>query len=263
MELQLFIHKNIAIHFYYSEDSIKDGKVFAKNIFAYFPGLPQIQEEDFFASRVNKDTAFFSVYYYGSWLSGENFSYENCKKTIELAIDFVKSKKGVKTFDNQEFAWDYENLHVVGYSFAGNPVASAKLSKNDVKNVFLLSPLLFVNKIDTEQYFENTKDLEDFYGFSLFYLEFLKRGYKFAFRGIDNPSWEKYFSGEDQESVIKIADDYPNIFVLHGKEDKKISYKSSVFFQKEKCPTASLELLDNVGHDSEKLFDMEKINKFI
>jgi len=67
MKLQLFIYKNIALHFYYSEDSVIDGEINSKNIFIYFPGLPQMVNEDFFVNKVNKDTAFFSVYYLGSW----------------------------------------------------------------------------------------------------------------------------------------------------------------------------------------------------
>ena len=61
MELQLFIYKNIAIHFYYSKDSIVNGRINAENVFIYFPGLPQIIDEDFFVNKVNKNTAFFSV----------------------------------------------------------------------------------------------------------------------------------------------------------------------------------------------------------
>ncbi|MBU0637082.1 hypothetical protein KKH16_02665 [Patescibacteria group bacterium] len=48
MELQLFIYKNIALHFYYSKDSVENGTINSKNIFVYFPGLPQMIDEDFF-----------------------------------------------------------------------------------------------------------------------------------------------------------------------------------------------------------------------
>ena len=81
MELQLFIYKNIALHFYYSKDSVENGIIKSKNIFVYFPGLPQMIDEDFFVNIVDKNTAFFSVYYMGSWLSSGSFTYENCQKT--------------------------------------------------------------------------------------------------------------------------------------------------------------------------------------
>lgn len=263
MELQLFIFKNIALHFYYSKDSIVSSKVNSKNIFVYFPGLPQIIDEDFFVNKVNKDIAFFSVYYIGSWLSDGSFTYQNCKKTIELAIEFIKNRKGIKTFDNKQINWNYENLHVIGYSFAGNPLISAKILKNDVKSVILFAPLLFLHKKDVREYLKDKNDIDNFYGFNLFYLKFLKRGYKFAFRGIEKQSWNRYFSGQDSKSLVKMDNNYPNIFIFHGKSDEKISYITSLFFQKEKNNKVEVILIDNVGHSLEKLFDMDQINKLI
>ena len=263
MELQLFIYKNIAIHFYYSKDSIVNDRINAKNVFIYFPGLPQIVDEDFFVNKVNKNTAFFSVYFSGSWLSGGSFTYENCKKTVELAVEFVKHRKGIKTFDNKQISWNYENLHVMGYSFSGNPVVSAKISKTDVKNVILFAPLLFLHKKEVSEYLKDEQAINNFYGFSLFYLEFLRRGYKFAFRGIEKQSWNKYFYGKDAKSFIKMNNNYPNIVIFHGKSDEKISYTSSLFFQKNKYPKAKVFLVDNVGHDLEKLFDINQINRLI
>lgn len=263
MELQLFIYKNIALHFYYSRNSFSDDKINVKNIFIYFPGLPQIIDKEFFVDKINKDTAFFSVYYLGSWLSGGSFTYENCKKTVKLAIEFIKGKKGIKTFDNKQINWDYKNLHLIGYSFSGNPVISAKISKNDIKSVILFAPLLFLYKKEVSGYLKDKKATDNFYGYSLFYLESLKRGYKFAFRGIEKQSWKKYFSGKDTNSIIKINNNYPNIIIFHGKLDEKINYTSSIFFQKAKCPKAKVFLVDNVGHDLEKLFNMNQINKLV
>lgn len=263
MELQLFIYKNIAIHFYYSKDSVINGKINIENVFIYFPGLPQIIDKDFFANKVNKNTAFFSVYYLGSWLSGGSFTYKNCKKTVESAIEFTKNKRGIKTFDNKQIYWDYMNLHVMGYSFSGNPVISAKISKNDVKSVILFAPLLFLHKKEVSEYLKDKKAIDIFYGFNSFYLKFLRRGYKFAFRGIEKRSWNKFFSGQDSKSLIKMADNYPNIFIFHGKSDEKINYTSSLFFRKEKRPQTKIVLIDSVGHDLEKLFGIKQINKLI
>lgn len=263
MELQLFIYKNIAIQLYYSKDSIINDKIDTENVFIYFPGLPQIIDEDFFVNKVNKNTAFFSVYYSGSWLSGGNFTYENCKKTVELALEFIKGKKGIKIFDNKQINWDYKNLHVMGYSFSGNPIVSAKISKNDVKSVILFAPLLFLHKKDVSDYLKDKNVINNFYSFSLFYLEFLQRGYKFAFRGIEKQSWNKYFSGQDSRSFIKMDNNYPNVYIFHGKSDEKINFTSSLFFQKEKYSKTEIVLMDNVGHDLEKLFNINQINKLI
>jgi len=263
MELQLFIYKNVALHLYYAKDSLSNDKINVENIFIYFSGLPQIIDKDFFTDKVNKITAFFSVYYLGSWLSGGSFTYENCKKTVELAVEFVKNKRGIKTFDNKQINWNYKSLHLMGYSFSGNPVISAKISKDDVKNVILFAPLLFLHKKEVSEYINNKKAINNFYGFSLFYLEFLRRGYKFAFRGIEKQSWNKYFSGRDPKSFIKMDKNFPNVIIFHGKLDEKISHTSSLFFQKEKCPQTRIMLVNNVGHNLEKLFDIKQINKLI
>ena len=263
MELQLFIYKNIALHFYYSKDSVEDGVINSKNIFVYFPGLPQMIDEDFFVNKVDKNTAFFSVYYMGSWLSGGSFTYENCQKTVELAVEFIKNKQGIKTFDDKQINWNYNNLYVMGYSFSGNPVVSAKITKNDVKSVILFAPLLFLHEKEVLESMKDKETIDNFYGFSLFYLEFLRRGYKFALRGIEKKSWDRYFFGKEQNSFIKMNKDYPNIVIFHGKTDEKINYTSSLFFQKEKHPDAKIILMDGIGHNLEKLFDIKQINKII
>ena len=149
------------------------------------------------------------------------------------------------------------------YSFSGNPVVSAKISKTDVKNVILFAPLLFLNKKEVLGYLQDEKVINNFYGFNLFYLEFLRRGYGFAFRGIEKQSWDKYFSGEDAKSFIEMNNNYPNILIFHGKSDEKINCTSSTFFQKEKYSRAKVFLVENVGHDLEKLFDIDQINKLI
>ena len=60
-----------------------------------------------------------------------------------------------------------------------------------------------------------------------------------------------------------MANNYPNLFIFHGKSDEKINYTSSLFFQKEKRSQSKVILVDNVGHDLEKLFDINQINKLI
>jgi hypothetical protein len=263
MELQLFIYKNLAVHFYYSKESVSKNKVKIKNLFLVFPGLPNFIHKDFFNDKVDKDNAFFSIYYLGTWLSGGIFTYKNCKKTIKLAVEFAKNKKGIKTFDNEKIYWDYKNLHLIGYSFTGNPILSSKISKTDVKNVILFAPLIFLHKKDLYSYLKNKKEINNFYAFNLFYLDFLRRGYKFALRGINQKSWSKYFSGKDPESLIKVGKNYPNVIIFHGKEDEKIKYNSSIFFKKEKCPQTKIILVNNVGHDLEKLFELKQIEKLI
>ena len=257
MELQLFIYKNLALHLYYWEDSLSKEKIKVKNFLIYFPGLPQIVNKGFFVDRVSKETAFLSVNYLGSQLSGGRFSYSNCKKSVERAVELAKNKKGIKTFDNQKISWDYDNLIVAGYSFAGNPILTSKISQDDVKKVVLLAPLIFLSKGDTKEYL-NKKDFEDFHNFNSFFLGFLKRGYRFAYRGITDRSWNKVFAGNEPSSIIGLNNDYPDIEIYHGRKDSDIPYKSSQYFKK-KFGQIKLELIDNADHDLEELFGLNRI----
>jgi len=67
----------------------------------------------------------------------------------------------------------------------------------------------FLHKKDLYSYLKNKTKINNFYAFNLFYLKFLRGNYKFEFRGINEKSWDKYFSGEDPESLIKVDKNYP------------------------------------------------------
>ena len=101
------------------------------------------------------------------------------------------------------------------------------------KKCHLIRPIAILTQKEVLESMKDKKLIDNFYGFNLFYLQFLRRGYKFALRGIEKQSWNKYFSGKEQNSFIKMDKDYPNIVIFHGKSDEKINYASSLFFQKE------------------------------
>jgi len=146
MELQLFIQNELALHFYYSKESVNCDVVNIKSLCLVFPGLPNTIDKDYFVNRVNKDTAFLSVSYYGTWMSGGNFSPQSVKQTIQDAVSFAKLKEGIKTFDDKKMYWKYENLFVLGYSFAGNFVINSNLKREDITSIILCSPLIYIDK---------------------------------------------------------------------------------------------------------------------
>jgi hypothetical protein len=234
-----------------------------KNAFLYFPGLPQMIDKKFFIDKVDDNSIFFSVNYLGSFLSGGKFTPENCKKTVELAIEFIKNRESKKTFDGKNISWSYDNLYLLGYSFAGNTILTSKILSNDVKSIFLFAPLLFLNKSNLKEYIKKDKLIKNFYKFNLFYLKFLRRGYGFVLKGIEKDIWDKYFLGNDTKSIIRVKDNFPNVFIFHGKQDKEINYSSSIFFSKQRYRDTEVILIDKVGHNLEKLFLMKKIIRLI
>jgi len=240
MLLQLFLNKNLALHFYYSEKSVKNKQIVVKNIYLIAPGLPQFTHRNFFKDKINKDTAFFYIYYYGSWFSGGSFSFENCIKSVNDAIDFVKNRQGIKTFDNKEIQWNYQNLFLTAVSFGGNVVLSAKVSKKNIKKIFLYSPF-FIE-------YSNIKDNQEM-------LKFFIRGYKNNFRGIVSEKWQKYFTKKDELAFLKLDDTFPDIEIIHGKEDVVVPFQSSQKLQNKYPNLVKLKLRKGIGHSFEQLYE--------
>lgn len=240
MLLQLFLNKNLALHLYYSEKSLKNNKVIVKNIYLMAPGLPQFTHRNFFKDKVNKDTAFFYLYYYGSWFSGGKFLFKNCIKSINDAIDFIKSRQGIKTFDNKRIQWDYQNLFLMASSFGGNVVLSANINKKDIKKIILYAPF-FVE-------YSNIKDNQKMLGF-------LVRGYKNNFRGIDLKEWRRFFAKKDKLSFSKLGNIFPFVEIIHGEEDTSVPFQSSQNLQNKYPNLIKLKIKKGIGHDFEQLYE--------
>ncbi|MCX6786616.1 MAG: hypothetical protein NTU85_02260 [Candidatus Kaiserbacteria bacterium] len=249
MDLQLFISNELAIHFYYSRDSVEGDIFHVKNLCLVFPGLPNTIDKSYFSDRVSRDTAFLSVSYYGTWMSGGNFNPQSVKQTIQDAISFAKSKEGVKAFDNEKMCWEYENLFVVGYSFAGNFVLNSVLDKDSITSIILCAPLIYVDKQIVETVLGN--DASDFFDSNMFFLQFLQRGYPYVLRGIEDHSWASYFDGSYDLSKISIPENYPPIHVIHGTEDTQVNFKFSEYFNSQYPTISTLELQKGVGHTKE------------
>jgi len=259
MEQQLFIYKNLVINFYYSNKSIKKNIVDIKNLCLFFPGLPNFINKEFFETRISKNTAFFSVYYYGTWLSGGKFTIANCRKSVKTAIEFVKNKGGIKTYDKKEIAWNFQNLYVLGYSFAGNPILKTNINRKDVKAVLLYSPQIYLDKKEVKTILGREK-ATNFFKFNKSHLQFLQRTHFRVLRGITNISWFRYFCGEDSSSRISISSQYPKIVIYHGLKDEMVNPAFSKYFHKTYKNISRLFLIKKMGHDKE-LFKLNHLQR--
>lgn len=262
MELQLFLNKNLALHFYYHPNDFKNNKVKVKDIYLLIPGLPQFIHKSFFGNRLREGRAFFYVYYYGSWFSGGRFTFRNCQKTVTEAIKFVQGKIGIKTYDKKNIKWEYQNLFLVGNSFGGSPILSSKIDKKDIKKIILISPLSFFFKKDLLKVCSNSsfKKIIKRYKETLF---FLRNGNFNIFRGIKDKSWDKYFLGKEEKAKIKIDGKSPPIIIFHGNKDGVVESFFSEELQKMHPEIVQSKIISGIGHNFEELFDKfdkEKIN---
>jgi hypothetical protein len=257
MELQLFLKNNLAIHFYYSKKSCNGNIIKINNLYLIFPGLPQFVDKNFFKSKVDKSVAFMYVYYYGSYFSGGSFSFANCQKTIRDAISFAKTRKGMKIYDNKQIEWSFNKIIAIGNSFGSSPILTSGITKKDVNMVIFISPLIFIHKDDINNV-ATKKEMIKFYDFNKIFLDFMSRGYKNIYRGIEKDIWKKYFSGNLVKSKINLKDEFPPIIIFHGDKDQIINPKSSIFFHNIYKNKVKLNIIKKQDHDFESLFKFVK-----
>lgn len=246
MDLQLFIEKGLASHFYFSKSSLYGNLVKVKKLCIFFPGLPNVIDKDFFVNRVNKDVAFLSINFIGSWLSSGTFSPENCRRTVNLAIDFANRCSAKSCFDQSQIKWQFDDLYVACYSFGANSILTSNVSNKIIKAVLLYSPLIFLNKVEIEKAV-STEEEKNFYLQNKNFLQFLKCGYSEVLRGIQDVAWEKYYLGNEPSSIVQLKADFPFSYVFHGKSDNLLSPKFSEYFCKSNPEKSRLFLFEG-GH---------------
>ena len=253
MKLELFLRDQLAIHFYYSDESLCNNTVNVENLYLIFPGLPQFIEKDFFTDKVDKKNAFMYVYYFGSYFSGKIFSFKNCQQTVIRAINFSQAGAGVKTFDNKKIKWKAKNINIIGNSFGTLPILTSKIDKRIINKIFFTSPLIFIYKKDIQEYMSK-KEITKFNEFNKKFLNFMSRGYKNIYRGIDKKNWENFFNGDSISTKIDYKNNLPPITIIHGSDDNIVNSKGSIHFNSRYTNQVNLKLVKGVGHEFKLLF---------
>lgn len=246
--VQLFLQNDLAAHLYYSsEASTDDSSILVDNLVIFFPGLPQFVDKRFFQDKVLKNTAYLSVYYYGTWLSGETFTPDTARKTVKDAIEFARGGRGLATYNSKSFHWKYRKLQVLGCSFAGNSIITSGISKADVAGIELYNPLIYLENGDKSQL--PAFDGEAFDNLNRQFLQFMRNGYCNVLRGIDSEVWNNYFFGKDPASKIMISGDLPQIKIYQGLDDTTLNPAWSKYFCESNKSICEYVGIEGVGHD--------------
>lgn len=259
MRVQLFLHNDLASHLYYAEESASgESSVSIENLVLFFPGLPQFIDKRFFQDKVSKNTAYLSVYYYGTWLSGGEFMPESARKTVKDAIQFAKGGMSIATYNSKSFHWNYKKLNILGCSFAGNSIVTADVSKSDVAGIELFNPLLYLEKEDKSQL--PAFDGEAFDMLNSQFLQFMRNGYCHVLRGIDSEVWDNYFFGKDPASKIAITDNLPPIKIYQGLDDTTLNPAWSKHFCDSNKAICEYVAVKGAGHDFVSIYNIIKGN---
>lgn len=149
-------------------------------------------------------------------------------------------------------------MYLVGYSFAGNILLTSN-ALDEVSGVFLGSPLIFVHDADINK-FTTESDLSKFHEKNRAIIEFLGRGYRNAWRGIDSDDWKKYFMGIDNNSSMEYFRSASPIMIYHGTQDRQVDYKFSQYFSERYG--AKVHLVPNESHSKELIKTDDVIGSF-
>jgi len=258
MKVQLFINNNLAIHLYYSKESIVDHLLVIDELIIFFPGLPQFIDKRFFEKKVSQNTAFMSIYYYGTWLSGGEFLPTTIYTTVSDAINFAKSGKCTTSFDGSNFEWKYNRCKVIGCSFSGNSILNGSIKKNDVSLIELYNPLIYLENTDISNIpgFDKLK----FNDVNRNFLFFVRNGYANVLRGINSSAWDNYFFGSDINSRIILSDETPIIKIYQALDDVTINPNWSKHFCEQNKQKAEYIPINNSEHDFISLYN--KVNGY-
>jgi len=254
MKTQLFISKNLAIHLFYDESNMHGHTLKVKHLYLVVPGLPQNTAKDFFHDKVKNGYAFFYLHYYGSWFSGGKFSFVNCQKSITDALLLIRSGSARAVYDNKIFGWSFSKLTIVANSFGASPLLAGDLDFRGIHKIVMLAPFILVEKNQIKNVFTKSQSA-NFYKKNKKFLGFMIRGYREIYRGIDKPSWLKYFEGNEPKSIIRKAVAMPLIELVHGLSDKTVSLETSRALSNLYGSKLKSSFIPHIDHDFEALFN--------
>ncbi len=259
IKLQQFRFKKLSLQIFYDSSDESDNLIDLKKLIIIYPGLPQFLDKEFFEKKIKKGQAYLKVDYYGSWMSGGNFTPDNCVKTINDTMLFLKKASHRVTYDSSIFKIKAKSKILVGYSFAAQHILRSNVSKKFIDKIYLFAPLVFLNKNQVKKVFSHKLQEDSFYNFSLSYLNFMRAGYDEILRGIKAKSWDVYFSGNDKKSLIRTNKSLPQIYIYMAENDDRIPLPSRVLF-KNLFPSSKINVIKDAGHNLDGLFIKSELN---
>ncbi len=182
-------------------------------------GLPGFPREDKF-TRFCQDNGcqIFFPHYLGSWLSKGVFTPDNCLQTVDLALTFIQRGRAKELYFLKEKTWPAKTPIVLGSSFGGWTALKVCSLHPGIKKCALFAPLV---DIEQQGKWPGEEDLDHT-------LQFLRRAFGPAFRGLERQTWDKFFQGKGEIAPINLDNiRQRNFFIVHGRADPTINYHHS------------------------------------
>lgn len=158
--------------------------------------------------------------YIGYCRSEGKFTPKNCIKTFLESYEYVRGGQAIDVRTGEKLRMSYKNVLFIGSSFGGAYVPLLPRFNPKIKNLAMLYPVTDYNLCGTMKGEESIND----------FMRSMEYGYKYLYRGIMHPIWQKHFKNQDGLSPIDNLDFLKNakVFIAHGKKDKCINYQQSL-----------------------------------
>lgn len=194
----------------------------SKGTIIFMAGLPSYLHKSEFCEELSLlGYNILQPFYYGSWVSGGNFSIKNCINTVTDSLKKVESGHIFDIYTNKKIPVDPRNIYLGGISFGSNIIQSLKTPAK-VKKFFLISAVPIFKK----EYCKMIKfDSTSFIGF-------IKDGFPCVYRSKNWDELTREFSGLGTV-LNNFRSDSSKISVYQGSKDKISPQIIEQYLQKE------------------------------
>lgn len=180
-----------------------------KGVIIFLSGMPGYLHKNIFGEQLSlRGYDVVQPFYYGSWVSGGDFSVENCQKTLLDTIEQIKKGVVWDLYSQKQLPIFSKNIYLGGMSFGSVIVQTMNIPRT-VKKTFLISSV----PIFKEEY----NSIWEFGGDD--FISFINRGFPYVYRIADQNLLAAEFAG--QGNVLnKLAADLSGAVFFQGNKDR-------------------------------------------
>jgi hypothetical protein len=177
---------------------------------------------------------------------------DNCIQTfLQLDEQLTQGCRGRNFYLNTEVQLKYSTIIYIGRSFGGTYVPLLPRYNPSITQLGIIFPAVDNASCGSIEGEESNED---------FMRAMLEGGYKYLYRGIDQPVWQDHLQNADGLSPMDNIEHLAatRLFIAHGKQDACINYtKSEKYYQKilatlpDQADQFKLKIYENGGHNSQ------------
>lgn len=223
------LNNNLLADFYLAQNKEMGNIIF-------LGGLPSYLHKSKFAEQLAM-TGYNVIqpFYYGSWVSGGDFTARNCLKTVNDTIKKIQSGSVFDLYNKKDIKIDSKNIYLGGISFGTNIIQSFP-QINEIKKRFLISAVpLFKDPYSKEIGIDGKR-----------FTAFLKNGFPLVYRSNNWKEWEREFYGKGT-ILNKFLASEKEVKIFQGELDS-ISPQIITNYLKKESLNINIEIIKNAKH---------------